>query len=117
MEMPVAFAPALAVGTVRAPDLAGAVEPGSVQHRHILQTAALAQLGGGAGENREEARQFDRIEHGTDLTVARDFVDAGQRLAIPSSTRGLQMALAGKAGWASHEKWRKRRQSKVGDGI
>ena len=88
-----------------------------IQAAHGVHAPGLAQFGHDIGEQRVEMRWFDRIEHGADANVARDFVHSEQCLEVGTALGYFQMALMRQERRALHEEGRERGKHEVGHGI
>jgi hypothetical protein len=91
----------LAVRAMRAVNVPGAMILGAVQRdqhvpvqtAHCVQAAGLLKFGHDVSEHRIEMGRLDGIEHRADLVIARDFIDAEQRLTVRAALTGLKIPL------------------------
>ena len=112
---------ALAVRAVRAVNLLGAMILGAVQRdqqvpaeaAHRVEAARLLEFGHDVGEHRVEVGRRDGIEHGADLIVTWNLIDAEQCLAVRATLTGLQIPLMRQEGRVLHEKGRERGEREV----
>lgn len=94
---------ALAMRTVLAMDLVGAMEFRAIQRdqdapaeaAHGIQATALRQFGHDIGEHRVKRGGFGGVELGANLAVAGNLPYTERYLAVGPALAGLQMALTG----------------------